>query len=536
MSVDTIIAIMSDEEARGLPPGLDAVAQAGFAAIYAPLARRVVPTRRGIARSAAERQEWLERLMRFGTVLPILPGHIVQLAEAPAMLRANRVFLGRQLARLEGRVQFQVTLTMDEAPDGGRFAGHPGALGRARDRDGISAALLSILVDALEAECEEVRALPRHAGLVANLVLLLARSAEGRVEDAIAAIDALWPEGLRFRIVGPSPAVSFASVALQRFGTQDLKAARRLLDVPPDASEADIERARSTRLRASGALAPDAIRLAAEILTLGGGGGQGARTGSPRQSLVGGDGRRRRARTGRGGVMALLLIGVLPSDAARARGAPPHRRIPCAQWDALAFCVEDGPARDEEARIVDWATRQNAVLTSHVASADVLPVKIGAVFSGSRALRAHVDALSPHLGGLAERLAGCVEYAVQAVPGAESAVEAPRPEGVDGSAFLRLQRDRRDLRARNGARQRSFVEDLAKGLPALGRGIRRNDVRQKAAVADWAVLVERGGEARLVAGLASWDRRARAMGLALRVIGPWPAFSFLGAGPEAADG
>jgi hypothetical protein len=229
--------------------------------------------------------------------------------------------------------------------------------------------------------------------------------------------------------------------------------------------------------------------------------------------------------------MALLLIGVLPPGAPAVVPDVPHVRVACGERIALALGVEDDVAGQDEACIVDWARRQNEVLSAHVPHGDVLPVRIGSVFSGAGALAAHVARAAPGFGPVERRLEGCVEYAVKVVPLAGPAAAADRAVEAtgygEGAAFLRRRRGARDLRQQAGKRRLEFIEDLGLALASRARSVVRHDARGRAALADWSVLLPRTQSAAFLARLDLGLAEARAQNLSLRVIGPWPAFSFV---------
>jgi hypothetical protein len=264
--MSSLVAIMGGDVAPLLPEGLEVVCDAGLCAVYAPVQRRVFATRRGVVRAAAERQAWLERLMKAGTVLPALPQQDLKPRAAGAMLRGNATRLHGELARLKDKVQLQVSLSLDVAAGIRHFRGRAGPFAGVGDPDGLASVLADLLREAVEVHAADLHALPRAGDIVANLVILIDDRHQDLAEAAIASVDAIWPEGLRFRIVGPSPAVSFASVGVQRLGPADLSAARRLLGVAPGADAAVLSDARARALRASGPACAHSVRGAAAML------------------------------------------------------------------------------------------------------------------------------------------------------------------------------------------------------------------------------------------------------------------------------
>ncbi|MFW5654770.1 MAG: GvpL/GvpF family gas vesicle protein [Roseicyclus sp.] len=247
-----------------LPQGLHAVVAADLAAVYAPQFRIGRLTRRGVLRAAARRQRYLEELLPEGTVLPVLPGQTLPVTEAARMLRANAPLLGRKIADLSGKLQFQITLAIDETRALDRFATPVGPFAPVRDMARLHDMLAAHLRDRLGAISSDVIMLPVADALVANAVLLVDGIAEAALHEMIAEFDAHWPEGFRFRMIGPSPAVSFASVSFQKTDAREIARALEILDLPSPCDPAAIATARAAALR--GARAPaEQVRMAAEI-------------------------------------------------------------------------------------------------------------------------------------------------------------------------------------------------------------------------------------------------------------------------------
>lgn len=247
-----MIAIMSAEVAPFEIDDLQVVRQEDLAAILAPPPRRRLGKRADVVHASAERMARLEGLMPSGAVLPVLPGHILAPHEARATLAANAELLRRELRRSGLLRQFQVTLHVAE-PDGTRENAF---------RDEVVRRLLADL----EAVSDEIHLLPTTAGLAANAVVLVSGDEADRLEHVLSGIDALGPDRLRLRLVGPAPPVSFASIAIRRVPPREIAGARRLLGVSRAADRDEVRRARAARLRAGTGERPETVRAAAEIL------------------------------------------------------------------------------------------------------------------------------------------------------------------------------------------------------------------------------------------------------------------------------
>ena len=224
----------------------------------------------------------------------------------------------------------------------------------------------------------------------------------------------------------------------------------------------------------------------------------------------------------------LLLLGVTDLTAPPTFSTVPHMRLPCATWCALALPVRFDPSESEEARMTRWAMSQGEVLCRQVRASDVLPVKLGAVFSSATALRTHVDARHAELRQVAETCRGCVELAIQAVADADPAGDGSLLPASSGRAFLDRRRSARDRRSRTTSDRRQLVRELGGALGSLSRNLKTKDVQGRAALADWSILLSRGRIDQLLVSLEAWENKARNCGVRLKITGPWPPFAFIG--------
>ena len=228
--------------------------------------------RRAAALKALVRQRRLEALAPLGTVLPAAPGTPPP-DDLAAFARANAPALAAAFERLCGHAQFQVLVAWDAPRAARRFAAAPELSGLPRRphraaREAAVAALARRLGDGianrLAATATDAIRLPDTEGGLANLVLLVDDTERVALEATLEEIDALWKEGLRIRLVGPSPALSFARAQLETVGPDDLADAARRLGADPGlpVAPAAIAGLRRRALAATGG--PDAP-LPAEI-------------------------------------------------------------------------------------------------------------------------------------------------------------------------------------------------------------------------------------------------------------------------------
>lgn len=273
-----LVAILAAPPAAALPRSATSVTRSGLCAVLAPAAPRLGPaaTRRAVARQALARQRLLEGLMPCGPVLPVAPGTRVSAGEAGALLEARAADLSAWLRALDGAWQYQCVLGWDEpgvlrrfaeAPElapvlaGGRVSGPAlaHAVGRLAERLSCEAA------GALSACARDLVTLPRDGGTLLNLAFLLQAGREADLDDALGRIDAIWTEGFRIRLIGPGPAVSFATLTVHGISAGEAATAAARLGLADPHAEAPLADLRRDALR-TGAAPPAEIDAACATL------------------------------------------------------------------------------------------------------------------------------------------------------------------------------------------------------------------------------------------------------------------------------
>lgn len=273
MPLDLVAILPRAPTPLSVPDAATTVESDNHVAVLMQARRWASLARRGVAAAAASRLACLEHLMPQDAILPALPGQRLTQQEAAEALRVNSGDLDEKLTGLRGLVQLQITLSFDTAQARERFRGAKDGppLGcddatlRRYWRDRLDAVLSPLSVD--------IVGLPIDGDMAANLVALLRREDLESMERAIVRFDELWPEGFAFRMIGPSPAVSFASIGFRRIGRAELRAARQLLGVGPTSDRREIRRALKESLRTNESVLPEVLRRAADDLQCAAGSG-----------------------------------------------------------------------------------------------------------------------------------------------------------------------------------------------------------------------------------------------------------------------
>ncbi len=164
--------------------------------------------------------------MDLGTLLPVRQGSAVTSEGATAFLAANHPDLTYLVNRFAGQVQVQITVSwaqdrvlsrfsqgLELAPIFARGSVDPLELGRAIQRLALR---LSAEIDAkLAPVITDCAMLPITEGIVWNGAALLAHHALPSLDSAVEEVDAIWPEGLSIRQIGPAPISSFATLEVE---------------------------------------------------------------------------------------------------------------------------------------------------------------------------------------------------------------------------------------------------------------------------------------------------------------------------------
>jgi hypothetical protein len=276
-----LAAVLEGKTTLPMPGECRLVAADRYAAVVAPAAfdptaiRKTRDLRGAVARAALARQRALEALMAAGPLLPVAPGTSAP-SDVSGFLAENDGLLARGFRRVGNGVQYQVTIAWDVARAAARFGAHS-----PREADslaGIARELADEAESSLEAISRDAIRLPADEAGLLNMALLVGPEQVADLEAALERIDAIWPEGLRIRLVGPGPCVSFALLKVQTHATAHVIAAARMMGLDPRDAAAtralDLARCRTEILRWSGrerqegrdAPAPEEVDAALSLL------------------------------------------------------------------------------------------------------------------------------------------------------------------------------------------------------------------------------------------------------------------------------
>lgn len=216
-----VIAVLEGKHPSAPLPDLQMIVQHDLTAVLSATPRRTArapQTLRQHLHDAAQHLDWQTSCMYLAPLLPVRLDTPLTRDGAAAMLTANQPFLTQLLARYAGMAQVQVTVSWQEDDALRRFGPEAGLTGPQNDPRAAChqiALRLSMVVGAeLATICTEIVPLPVAPGLIWSGVILMPLRRLSDLQRVLGKIQAIWPEGLQIRHIGPDPVTSFATLDL----------------------------------------------------------------------------------------------------------------------------------------------------------------------------------------------------------------------------------------------------------------------------------------------------------------------------------
>lgn len=218
--------------------------------------------RTAVARKILEHQKQQERLLAATGFLPAQPNlQFTSKADILSILEDSAEDLHELLERYGEREQYQVIVSWYpeamlqrflETGDGQRVASEAKAAGSRLAAGKIigaameewRAALSRSFSDTIEASTDGWQLLPVGEPVhLVNGVGLVPRGQSGALEAALETIDAAHPNGLKIKMIGPLPAVSFATIARRSNGDGGAAEALQVLGLSSSSTAGDAREA-----------------------------------------------------------------------------------------------------------------------------------------------------------------------------------------------------------------------------------------------------------------------------------------------------
>lgn len=268
---------------EGLPPGLRAIAAGALAAVVgaAPEGGLKGRERSALLPWLLASQKVMERLLVSAPVLPVALGTVVEdEGRVRHMLDAGAAILGEGFQAVGDGIEMNLsilwhldTVVARLLPGVAPELRQAAAGGDAIERQALGVVLAGLVsAERRRARARVIEALqtvtrdfaigePTEPGGVINLALLVDRAAEEALGAALEALDAEFDGALTFRLIGPLPPYSFASVQVHLAPAAAVCGARAALGVEPDASP---ETVKAAYRRAARETHPDLVPMGGE--------------------------------------------------------------------------------------------------------------------------------------------------------------------------------------------------------------------------------------------------------------------------------
>lgn len=218
-------------------------------------------TKASVGKRLLEHQRMLESLLKLTPFIPAQPDLVFDdKAELAHFLDEAGDRLPSLHAQYGKSIQYQVIISWDpqltlkrlaDTEEGVKLSRRLAELPSRQEKgaeiqrymEGLRQDLAQRFFRSLEAVCQSTLQLPvGDEAHIFNATALIDRDGESTLETALEELDAAHP-GLRIQMIGPLPAVSFASIGRNPGSTDDLREASALLGVDETVSHADLRSA-----------------------------------------------------------------------------------------------------------------------------------------------------------------------------------------------------------------------------------------------------------------------------------------------------
>lgn len=222
----------------------------------------------------------------------------------------------------------------------------------------------------------------------------------------------------------------------------------------------------------------------------------------------------------------LHLHGLMDRAPARRINTPPHDLIRCGPFCAVASRWDEtsGMLEGEPEILAERAMQHHKLLLAYCDHGALLPMRFGTVFSGPQALQTAVSARASLYREALDTLADLRAYVVQVTVHTEPEAAAPLP--ANGRAFLSHKRNARDRRLSIHQQRAAYVSKVAQAFGPLSAMPATSGRQSAERLLDLMVLVKKALRPALADRVNQHGPEAEALGLALTVTGPWPAYTF----------
>ncbi|MEO0745694.1 MAG: GvpL/GvpF family gas vesicle protein [Pseudomonadota bacterium] len=220
----------------------------------------------------------------------------------------------------------------------------------------------------------------------------------------------------------------------------------------------------------------------------------------------------------------LHLHGIFHGEAAPCSDTPAHRIIALPAFNALVsdYALDPDTAKIPPDDLADAALEHHHILQAFCADHPLLPMRFGTLFSGIPALENAMQRERERYVRALQTLAGHREYSVEVLIG--ETVPTEPTSSATGRSFLSDRKQLRDLRRNISLDRQTFARDLLHRVGTVTAHPLHSGAPKPDKLLDVTTLLSEVALADLRRIAADADTRAKALGLKLRITGPWPAY------------
>lgn len=259
-----VIAVLEGKHPSPPLPDLQMIVQNDLTAVLSATPRADLRQPQSLRQHLDDAALHLARQTACMQLAPLLPVRLdtpMTREGAAALLTANQPFLTQLLGRYAGMAQVQVTVSWQEGAALQHF-GQGDGMTALRAHGGTPAEAvqqialqLSMLIGVeLAAISTEIVPLPLTSGLIYSGVVLVPLRRLPDLTRALTKVQALWPDGLHIRQIGPDPVTSFATLDLSPVTTRQIDQALLTFGLQSRADLTQLAAARRRRLQTVGRL------------------------------------------------------------------------------------------------------------------------------------------------------------------------------------------------------------------------------------------------------------------------------------------
>jgi len=222
----------------------------------------------------------------------------------------------------------------------------------------------------------------------------------------------------------------------------------------------------------------------------------------------------------------IQIHGLLTELPPRKAAAPSHDLVTAGSFIAVTspWTMPSGVNDLPPDEVAQMALTHHGILQAYCADCALLPLRFGTVFSSIDCLQKTLATHAPRYEDALYRLSTIREYSVQLLPRDLPPLTATNAE--TGRDFLSQRQDARNDRRNLSQRRRAFCEKLETRLCALSTCPPGIASPKAGRLLDMTLLLTHAHTSALQDLASRYSDDAQTLGLALRITGPWPAYSF----------